>query len=87
MHDYTVLDVAPSGAEHSMCLSDGDGCYHVARATADIPLLGAKLTGTSPALGFGLLLGDPDHQVFRVIFESVHCSHEEAHESIHGALT
>ncbi len=86
MHDYTVLDVAHSGAEHALSLSDGAGGFHVARATADVPPIGAKLTGDAPALGFGLLLSTSVDQVFRVIFEEVHCSEEEAHHSLHGAL-
>ena len=86
MHDYTVMDVARSGSEHALCLADGAGSFHVARATADVPPVGAKLTGNSPALGFGLLSSTPVDQVFRVIFEEVRCSEEEAHHSLHGAL-
>jgi hypothetical protein len=86
MHDYTVLAVTRSGAEHALCLADAAGSYHVARATASVPAVGAQLLGSAPALGFGLLLGAPIDGVFRVIFEQVHCSHAEAHQSLFGGL-
>lgn len=87
MYDYTVLDVARVGAKATLCLRGEDGRFHVARATATVPAVGDRLFGDKPALGFGLLLGAPIDQVFRVIFEAVHCSEDEAHESIHGGLT
>jgi hypothetical protein len=86
MHDYTVLAVSRSGAEHAVCLADAAGGFHVARATAGVPAVGAKLLGVEPKLGFGLLLGAPIDEVFRVIFEQVHCSYEEAHHSLFGGL-
>ena len=86
MRDYTVLAVARSGAEHAVCLADATGGFHVARATARIPRVGAKLLGSAPRLGFGLLRGVPIDEVFRVIFERVHCSRDEAHSSLHGRL-
>jgi hypothetical protein len=87
MHDYTVLKVARLGSEHALCLSDDSGGYHVARATAAVPAPGARLLGNSPALGFGLLLGTPIDQVYRVIFEAVHCTETEAHDSVHGSFS
>lgn len=84
MLDYTVLSVTRSGAEHAVCLADATGGFHVARATARVPPVGAKLLGHAPRLGFGLLLGVPIDEVFRVIFERVHCSHDEAHRLLHG---
>jgi hypothetical protein len=86
MHDYTVLAVTPSGAEHAICLADADGGLHVARATATVPPVGARLLGGAPKLGFGLLLGAPIDEVFRVIFEQVHCSRDEVHRSPFGIL-
>jgi hypothetical protein len=86
MLDYTVLAVTRSGAEHAVCLADAAGGFHVARATARVPQVGAKLLGSAPRLGFGLLLGVPIDEVFRVIFERVHCSRAEAHHSLHGSL-
>lgn len=86
MHDYTVLAVTRSGSEHAVCLADATGGFHVARATAGVPPVGAKLLGSEPKLGFGLLLGAPIDEVFRVIFEQVHCSHDEAHRSLFGGL-
>jgi hypothetical protein len=86
MHDYTVLAVNRSGSEPALCLADAAGGYHVARATASVPAVGAKLLGSAPALGFGLLVGAPVDHVFRVIFEEVHCSHDEAQRSLHGGL-
>ena len=85
MHDYTVLAVSRLGSEHAVCLAAAGG-YHVARVTARVPPVGAKLLGNAPALGFGLLLGAPLDEVFRVIFEEVHCSHDEAQRSLHGDL-
>jgi hypothetical protein len=74
MHDYTVLAVTPSGAEHAVCLADAAGDLHIARATASVPPVGTKLLGGAPELGFGLLLSTPVTEVFRLIFEHVHCS-------------
>lgn len=87
MRDYTVLQVAPSGAEHALCLSDDAGEYHIARATAAVPRIGARLLGGAPSLGFGLLLEPPVEHVYRVIFEAVHCTEAEAHDSMSGSLT
>ena len=87
MHDYTVLKVARSGTEHALCLADDAGGYHVARATAAVPRAGARLLGNTPALGFGLLLANPIDEVYRVIFEAVHCTEAEALDSMHGSLT
>jgi hypothetical protein len=87
MHDYLVLTVARCGAEHALCLADDSGGFHVARATAAVPRIGARLLGNPPALGFGLLLGQSIDAVYRVIFEAVHCTREQAHESVHGSLT
>ena len=87
MHDYTVVKVAPSGTEHALCLFDGAGRYHVARATAAVPRVGARLLGNAPALGFGLLLGAALNDVYRVIFEAVHCTQDEAQDSVNGSLT
>lgn len=86
MHDYTVVKVARSGTEHTLCLFDGVGSYHVARATAAVPRMGARLLGNPPALGFGLLLGVALNDVYRVIFEAVHCTHDEAQGSVNGSL-
>jgi len=86
MYDYTVITLARCGAEHALCLCDDAGGYHVARATAAVPKIGARLLGNTPALGFGLLLGPPIDQVYRVIFEAVHCTQAEAHDSVHGSL-
>jgi len=85
MHDYTVVAVSRLGSEHALCLASAGG-YHVARATASVPPVGARLLGNAPALGFGLLLGAPLDQVFRVIFESVHCSQDEAQRTLQGEL-
>lgn len=87
MHDYTVLTVARSGSGHALCLSDDAGGFHVARATAAVPRIGARLLGNTPALGFGLLLGVAIDQVYRVIFEAVHCTQAEAQDSVNGSLT
>ena len=86
MHRYTVLDVSRFGAETAVCLADAAGALHVARATAEPPHVGAQLLGNPPEIGFGLLLGGPIDQVFRVTFKQIHCSLEEAQESLHGAL-
>lgn len=56
MHDYTVLAVTPSGAEHAVCLADTGGDLHIGRPTASVPPAGTKLLGRAPELGFGLLL-------------------------------
>ena len=87
MHDYTVVTVASSGTAHALCLADGAGDYHVVRATAAVPRIGAQLLGNAPALGFGLLLGVALDEVYRVIFEAVHCTQDEAHHSVNGSLT
>lgn len=84
MHQYTVLAVSRSRAEHALCLADATGICHVARATACVPAVGAQLLGSAPALGFGLLLGATTDQLFRVIFEQVHCSEDEANRSLYG---
>jgi hypothetical protein len=84
MHRYVVAATQADGPAVALC--DERGRFHVARAAAASPPFGARLTGNPPALGFGLLLGEPFDQVYRVIFESVHCSHEEAMQSLHGAL-
>jgi hypothetical protein len=86
MHEYTVLDVAHTGAGNALCLADATGGHHVARATAAVPAVGDRLLGNRPALGFGLLTGTSLDQVFRVIFEAVHCSREQALNSLHGTL-
>lgn len=87
MRDYVVKKVGRAGAEFALCLSDDAGGYHVARATAAVPAPGARLLGNSPALGFGLLLGTPVAQVYRVIFEAVDCTESEAHRSVEGPLS
>ena len=84
MHDYTVLAVTPSGAEHAVCVAGAVGDLHIARATASVPPVGAKLSGRAPELGFGLLLSTPVTEMFRVIFEQVHCSHDVAQRSPFG---
>jgi len=87
MHHYTVLAVSRSRSEHALCLADATaGICHVARATASVPAVGAQLLGSAPALGFGLLLGATTDQFFRVIFEQVHCSEDEASRSLYGAM-
>jgi hypothetical protein len=68
-----------------MALCDGDGKFHVARAALGTPEVGARLMGNDPALGFGLLLGEPLDQVYRVTFEAVRCEHHEAMRSLRGA--
>lgn len=87
MRDYTVLKVARSNSGHALCLADDAGGYHVARATAAVPRPGARLMGNTPELGFGLLLGGAMDEVYRVIFESVHCTQDEAQDSVNGSLT
>jgi hypothetical protein len=87
MHDYTVVEVGHSGAQKTLCLEDEAGAWHVATAIAAVPRVGTRLLGNSPALGFGLLLGAPLDEVFRVVFEVVHCSRAEASCSLRGALT
>lgn len=87
MRDYTVIKVARTGEAHALCLADDAGGYHVARATAAVPRAGARLLGNPPALGFGLLLAEPIDEVYRVIFEAVHCTEAEALDSVHGSLS
>ena len=87
MRDYTVLKVARPSSGHALCLTDDLGGHHVARATAAVPRPGARLLGNTPALGFGLLLAQPLDEVYRVIFEAVHCTEAEALDSVPGSLT
>jgi hypothetical protein len=76
MHRYVVASAeTPS---RSIALCDAYGQFHLARATAATPQVGTKLTGNTPALGFGLLLGESLDKVYRVTFEAVNCSREQA---------
>lgn len=87
MHEYTVVKVTPSGTEHVLGLLDGAGSYHVARATSEVPRIGARLLGSAPALGFGLLLSVALNNVYRVTFEALHCTQDEAQDSVNGSMT
>lgn len=87
MHDYTVVKVARSGTEHALCLFDGVGKHHLARAAAAVPRIGARLLAHAAALGFGLLHGVALNDVYRVIFEAVHCTHDDAQDSANTSLT
>lgn len=87
MYDYTVIDVSRPGAGKGLCLADEAGELHVARTTAIVPRVGSRLLGNSPRLGFGILLGQSFDEVFRVVFEVVNCSREEASWSLHRSLT
>ena len=76
MHRYVVASRQEQNRSIGLC--DAEGHFHVARATSVAPPVGARLTGNPPALGFGLLLGESFDNVYRVTFEAVHCSREEA---------
>jgi hypothetical protein len=84
MHHYTVLAISRSRSGYALRLADEAGICHVARATATVPSVGAQVLGSAPALGFGLLLGATTDQVFRVSFEQVHCSEDDANRSLYG---
>lgn len=83
MHRYTVVAVSRTRSGHALCLQ-AEGGLHLARATAAVPPVGATLLGNAPRLGFGLLLGAPIDQVFRVIFEALDCTQDQALRSLHG---
>ena len=85
MHRYVVASTQTLNRLIALC--DSEGRFHVARASMATPQVGTKLTGNSPALGFGLLLGEPLDKVYRVTFETVHCGHKEAMQSLHGSLS
>lgn len=87
MHDYTVVKVARSGKEYAPCVFDEAVEHHIARATAAVSRISARLLENALSLGFGLLLGVALNDVYRVIFEAVHCTHDEAQDSVNGSLT
>ncbi len=71
MHRYQVARVSREG--QSFALRDGAEQFHVARATSVVPRLGLNLCGLPPSLGFHILVGEVNGQVFRMIFEQLDC--------------
>ena len=69
MHRFYVQECRPM--DNVVALRDGEGKFHFARATADLPAVGAELMGVPPRLGFSLLFGASTDRVYRVIFELV----------------
>lgn len=67
MHRFYVHQRRPM--DNLVALRDGEGKFHSAPATADLPAVGAELMGVSPQLGFSLLLGASTDRVYRVKFE------------------
>ena len=55
----------------TVTFEDTRGRLHHARATACLPEVGETLFGHSPKLGFTILFGSSQGQVFRVIFETL----------------
>jgi hypothetical protein len=69
MHRFYVRESCQSAS--AIALQDGDGRFHLARATAILPPVGTELEGALPRLGFSILLGASTGRVYRVIFELV----------------
>ena len=76
MHRYVVANAHSQSPFVALC--DSEGRFHVVRATTGTPPVGTRLTGNTPALGFGLLLGEALDKVYRVTFEAVDCGRERA---------
>jgi hypothetical protein len=66
---YLVLGHSGDGAR--LALRDGAGCHHLARALNVPPPTGTTLNGTTPRMGFGLLVCGTTGQIYRVIFETI----------------
>ena len=71
MHRYHVEAISDQG--RAIALRDCTGKYHLARATAEVPTVGAALDGALPGLGFGVLVAPDTRRFFRVMFELVGC--------------
>jgi hypothetical protein len=76
MHHYQVSEVTAKG--QAFALRDGADRYHAARATSAVPHVGLDLYGHPPSLGFHILVGVANGQVYRLIFERVDCGRQVA---------
>ena len=84
MHPYLVIDI--NAEDRSMAFVDRAGKYHVARWTADPPVVGDDLDGTPPQLGSALLKSRHGH-TFPVIFDLVNVAQGDAFDRLHASLT
>lgn len=84
MESFDVVDT--NIEDLSMTLRGAGRRMHVARATAEMPVIGDVLEGLPPALGPALLV-QANGQVVRVIFDLVDVSQDDAMERLHASLT
>ncbi len=85
MNSYRVFDQCRLGKEIALC--DGQGRFHIASISSELPSVGSDLSGVPPTLGLGTLLASTRGQMYRVTFEVVDCSLESAFQRLHPQLT
>jgi len=82
MAEFIVVDV--NAERRLLALLDRSGRYHVAFATAGAPPIHAYVRGFNPECGFGLLVEVQTGHIYRIVFEVVDCSQENALQRVHA---
>ena len=82
MANFIVLDV--SEERRRVALQDREGRYHVARAMAELPEVGAYLDGAYAAEGPSMLVALRTGQVYRLLVEALNCGQLETFDRLHS---
>lgn len=82
MANFIVLDV--SGERRRVALLDREGRYHVARAMAELPEVGAYLDGAYAVEGPSMLVALRTGQVYRLLVEALNCGQLETFDRLHA---